>query len=146
MKLITAQEYANAQLQKYGLTDWQFKWKPGNNTLYGQCSYKRRTIYLQPRYTALRLEKEVFDTILHEIAHALVGPGFGHGPIWKMKAEEIGCNRAARALPTVLSEAEIVDPILVKLFKDKENAKRLSDKMLVSFHRKAIRKYLRELK
>ena len=32
------------------------------------------------------------DTILHEIAHALVGPSHGHNAIWRRKAREIGCS------------------------------------------------------
>ena len=42
--------------------------------------------------TRLNGEKDVVDTILHEIAHALVGLKAGHGPIWQRKAREIGCN------------------------------------------------------
>lgn len=37
-------------------------------------------------------EAEVKDTILHEIAHALVGCHQGHNWIWRQKAIEIGCN------------------------------------------------------
>ena len=36
-------------------------------------------------------EKSVENTILHEIAHALT-PGKGHGPVWRAKAIEIGCD------------------------------------------------------
>ncbi len=32
------------------------------------------------------------NTLLHEIAHALVGVNEGHGPVWKRKAVEIGCS------------------------------------------------------
>jgi hypothetical protein len=31
-------------------------------------------------------------TILHEIAHALVGPKHGHDKFWKLKARELGCS------------------------------------------------------
>ena len=34
----------------------------------------------------------ITDTILHEIAHALVGPRHGHNAIWRQKAREIGCT------------------------------------------------------
>ena len=37
-------------------------------------------------------DKEVTDVILHEIAHALVPAGSGHGFKWKQKAMEIGCE------------------------------------------------------
>lgn len=32
----------------------------------------------------------VRDTVLHEVAHALVGPGKGHGDEWKAKCVEVG--------------------------------------------------------
>ena len=41
--------------------------------------------------TLLNDEKEVTNTILHEIAHALT-PGHHHDRVWKAKAREIGCT------------------------------------------------------
>ena len=35
---------------------------------------------------------QVRDTILHEIAHALVGPGHGHDAVWKRKCREVGAR------------------------------------------------------
>jgi predicted SprT family Zn-dependent metalloprotease len=40
-------------------------------------------------------DDEVRDTILHEIAHALVGPGHGHDGVWKAKCREIGARPEA---------------------------------------------------
>lgn len=37
-------------------------------------------------------EAEVRDTILHEIAHFLVGHGHNHDWVWQSKARSIGCN------------------------------------------------------
>ena len=36
--------------------------------------------------------RQVTDTILHEIAHALAGPGAGHGPAWKATASRLGAT------------------------------------------------------
>ena len=56
------------------------------------------------RSTSVRREHdpdEVRDTILHEIAHALVGPGHGHDAVWKAKCVEVGAKpEAAAATPT----------------------------------------------
>jgi predicted SprT family Zn-dependent metalloprotease len=35
---------------------------------------------------------EIVDTLLHEIAHALVGPGHGHDAVWKAKCVEVGAR------------------------------------------------------
>jgi predicted SprT family Zn-dependent metalloprotease len=35
---------------------------------------------------------EVRDTILHEIAHVLVGPGHGHGAAWQAVAKSVGAK------------------------------------------------------
>ena len=35
-------------------------------------------------------DDEVDQVLLHEIAHALAGPGAGHGPRWKRVARDIG--------------------------------------------------------
>jgi len=37
-------------------------------------------------------ESDVLDTILHEIAHALLGTGHGHDAIWKAKCLEVDAN------------------------------------------------------
>ena len=37
-------------------------------------------------------ESEIYDTILHEIAHALVGPKHGHDIVWKKMAKKLGCS------------------------------------------------------
>jgi hypothetical protein len=36
--------------------------------------------------------EEIVDTILHEIAHALVGPRHGHDTVWKAKCTDIGAR------------------------------------------------------
>jgi predicted SprT family Zn-dependent metalloprotease len=47
-------------------------------------------IELSKHYVLRNPEHEVLDTILHEIAHALVGPGHGHDEVWKAKCVEVG--------------------------------------------------------
>jgi predicted SprT family Zn-dependent metalloprotease len=36
--------------------------------------------------------KQVRDTVLHEVAHAIAGNRAGHGPEWKEVAKRIGCS------------------------------------------------------
>lgn len=35
---------------------------------------------------------DITNTILHEIAHARVGPGRGHDEVWRAEARRIGCT------------------------------------------------------
>ena len=49
-------------------------------------------ISLSRHYVRHAEEAHIRDTILHEIAHALVGPRHGHDAVWRRKAREIGCT------------------------------------------------------
>lgn len=90
-----AAEFAVDKLHEYGLAQgydgWSFGWTNAKSQ-FGVCKYRVREIRLSKPLTLLNDEEHVFDTILHEIAHALVGPGEGHGPVWKAKCREIGCR------------------------------------------------------
>ena len=58
----------------------------------GICRYGVREISLSVTYCACASRDAVLDTVLHEIAHALVGAGHHHDKVWKKKALEIGCT------------------------------------------------------
>lgn len=58
----------------------------------GVCRFDTSTIGLSAPLTAVHSEGEVRDTILHEIAHALAGPGHGHDATWRTIAILIGSN------------------------------------------------------
>ncbi len=58
----------------------------------GSCKFSKKEITLARAYAEQEDFKEIKNTILHEIAHALVGPKHGHNEIWKQKALEIGCD------------------------------------------------------
>ncbi len=57
----------------------------------GVCRYDQRRINLSVSYCMAATRAEIEDTILHEIAHAIVGPRHNHDAVWKSKAREIGC-------------------------------------------------------
>ena len=59
---------------------------------FGACHYSRKLITFSNDLVALNDQACVLDIILHEIAHALAGPGKGHGPEWKRIARSIGCS------------------------------------------------------
>lgn len=77
---------------------WKFCWDNAVQRL-GLCSHLKRTISLSRPYTIGCTVEQVTDTILHEIAHANVGVGESHGPVWKREAIRLGATPHASADP-----------------------------------------------
>jgi predicted SprT family Zn-dependent metalloprotease len=86
-----AETTARELMFQHGLHNWQFEFDHAV-VRFGRCSHSRRTISLSRELVQLNTEAQVRDTILHEIAHALVGPGHGHGRVWKLRAASIGAK------------------------------------------------------
>lgn len=65
-----------------------------NKTRAGVCFYDPIEIQISEYYLESKAvtEKDVSNTLLHEIAHAIAGHDAGHGPKWKHIAKKIGCN------------------------------------------------------
>jgi predicted SprT family Zn-dependent metalloprotease len=84
---------ANDLMDKHGLTSkgWTFQYDNAK-VRFGCTKYARKQITISRELTLLNDLSEVQDTILHEIAHALVGKGNGHNRIWKYKAYTIGAK------------------------------------------------------
>lgn len=78
-------------MKKHGLSHWRFRFDNAKRRA-GQCSHTYKFISLSLPLTQARSVDNVRNTILHEIAHALVGPGHGHNHVWRRKAREIGCD------------------------------------------------------
>lgn len=93
MELSVAQELAINLMEKHGLIDkgWQFEFDNARRR-FGVCRFRNKRIGLSKNLVNLNDEAKVKDTILHEIAHALVGSKHGHDWVWRRKAIEIGCN------------------------------------------------------
>lgn len=92
MELKKAIDMAIELMDKYGLIrkGWYFDINDRFVRTAGQCSYKKKTISLPTKYVSLNSEESVRQVILHEVAHALVGPGHHHGSVWKRQAVAIG--------------------------------------------------------
>ena len=58
----------------------------------GICKYKEKLILLSITFCLKASKAEIVDTLLHEIAHAIVGPRHGHDAVWKAAAARIGCT------------------------------------------------------
>lgn len=91
MDLRAALALADSLLAEHGLHDWTATLDRAK-TRAGACRFASRQVSLSGPLTRLHSEREVRDTILHEIAHALVGPGHQHDAVWRATAMRIGCS------------------------------------------------------
>lgn len=83
---------AQSHMNKFGLDTWQLEIDRAVRRA-GLCNYSHRVISLSHHYITRNVwDGVVEDTVLHEIAHALVGPGHGHNSIWKRKCIEVGAR------------------------------------------------------
>lgn len=68
---------------------WTFRFDRAEQRL-GLCNFTDKAISMGEKYVAASDADHVRQTMLHEIAHALVGPSHGHGRVWKRQAAAIG--------------------------------------------------------
>ena len=87
LKLNMAKTLALELMKLHGVGYLDFKW---NHSLRynGKCS--SATMYLSVSNTLIRNMDEIRNTILHEIAHALVGVEHGHREKWQTQAKALG--------------------------------------------------------
>lgn len=91
MNLVAASRLARDLMDQHGLKAWTFEFDDAVRRA-GMCSYAKQRISLSAPLTRIHDEREVRDTILHEVAHALAGPKAKHGPAWREVAVRIGCS------------------------------------------------------
>jgi len=78
---------------KLNIEGWKFKLNRNRATI-GLClqNGKEKTIFLSEHFIRDNEEAIVIDVLLHEIAHAIVGPQHGHSKAWQSKCVELGCE------------------------------------------------------
>lgn len=110
-----AQIMCDTMLRKHGL--WDKGWRTNftkSDAYIGLCYHSDKRIVLSIQHLNARSEPELMDTILHEIAHALVGPqGNSHNHIWKEKAIELGAKPQACAHSNV-DAGRALNPVEVR--------------------------------
>ena len=97
----------------------------------GVCSFGRKEIKISKAFSNIISSDEILDTILHEIAHALVGPGMGHGRSWRIMCRKIG------ATPTRLANASVKPEYRYKCY-----CPNCGELKQYGFHRRPTRKFI----
>jgi hypothetical protein len=79
-----AHAYAYETMVQHGLVaeGWTLQWKHTMGRTAGETNYRSKVITLSEIAVTRWEWPLVTELVLHEIAHAMVGPGFGHGPKW----------------------------------------------------------------
>lgn len=95
---VVVSRWARKVLDSFGLGDWVFAYDGARRRL-GCCDHRECRITMSWHFAQRNGPAEIRDTMLHEIAHALVGRGHGHGPVWRAMARRVGarperCGRA----------------------------------------------------
>lgn len=106
MQLEVASQMAQALMEQYGVTDKGWTFSFDNGKVRAACAhFGAKRITLSRHLTKLWSEKDIENSLRHEIAHVLVGYQVGHGPEWKRMAIQVGAdpNRCydAEELPAV---------------------------------------------
>ncbi len=114
MKLREIERYATYLIGQFlSAKYWDFRFTSARRRC-GSCDYpwwdlggnfrRKGRIKLSAPFCQFNPFEEVDNTIRHEIAHALAGPGFGHGPEWVRM-----CGRTG-ARPERLCPKNLVPP------------------------------------
>lgn len=108
MELVEAEQLAQRLMWQHGLTaqGWSFTFDRAKRRA-GACRFRNKQITLSKDYAQHVDEPELTNTVLHEIAHALVGPKHGHDEIWRQQALAIGCD-AQRCHQVVFSKPNYI--------------------------------------
>jgi predicted SprT family Zn-dependent metalloprotease len=91
MEIAAGYELCRSYMNSYGLGYWKIELDRSKRRL-GRCNHTHKTISLSIPFIELNDKDEVLDVILHEIAHALAGPGHGHDSVWRQICIDIGAR------------------------------------------------------
>lgn len=91
-----ARDIALPEMEKHGLLEagWEVGFSTKARSWAGHCFYRERMIRLSIPWLRANSDRpdQILDTIRHEIAHALAGPGAGHGPRWRAMCLKVGAR------------------------------------------------------
>ncbi|MEZ5111633.1 MAG: SprT family zinc-dependent metalloprotease [Microbacteriaceae bacterium] len=88
-ELNRVRHWADALIALHLDESWSFAFDNAKRRA-GQCDFTRKRITVS-RYLAARFDDDdVHQILLHEVAHALVGPAAAHGARWLTAARDLG--------------------------------------------------------
>ena len=91
MNLPDVLSLAHTLMEEAGVGDWELSLDRARRRA-GQTDHTRRRLTLSRHLMSLYDEPQVRETILHEIAHARVGPHHGHDAVWAAEATRLGAT------------------------------------------------------
>lgn len=83
------QNRAEDLIERHLPEGWTFGWH-NKVRANGTCYYGKMEIKLSKKLTPYRSWSETYETIIHEIAHAIAGPDAKHGETWKSVYRNLG--------------------------------------------------------
>lgn len=95
MDVTDAYGLARRLMDEHGLAGWRLVVDRAKRRA-GYTSHERRTISFSRTLLELYQPDQVRALILHEVAHALVGPGHGHDAVWRRLCLDIGGDGRTR--------------------------------------------------
>ena len=90
-------ETTYAILHEHGLHDWTVEFGSAYN-IFGSCNHTDKVLRFSLRFAEALPWEETYDTIVHEIAHAIAGYDAGHGIVWKRIARELGVKHLSASV------------------------------------------------
>lgn len=105
MEVTEAKEVASRLIELHGLEGWSFRFNRNKRRL-GVCKQDSKKIELSEYYVIRNSSEHVIDTILHEIAHALVGTAHGHDDVWKAMCLRVGCTPTSCSSTAIMPEGD----------------------------------------
>lgn len=83
---------ARQMMKQHGLEGWRLDVSDRLIRTHAKTNSTQKTITFSRVYLENNSEERCMNTLLHELAHAIVGAHHQHDEVWRQKARELGCN------------------------------------------------------
>ena len=118
MNIRKTKTLANKLLKQHNLKGWKIEFFKSIGKLkccYGQCNCLKKIIQISTANT----KETIKDTILHEIAHALVGRSENHNLVWQLEALKLGADANYTRNYVLTEMSKIASKKIIKRLKER---------------------------